>query len=546
MLFNSYTFIFIYLPCVLAGCFAFSKFCGPRIAQLWLIAASLYFYASWNIFYFPLLILSILFNYAVAKLIIITQNRKYKRFFLLSSVAINLSLLAYYKYANFFLSALDSLSGATFSLPAILLPLGISFYTFQQLTLLSDLKNDGENQRLRFHHFLLFVIFFPHLIAGPIVHHREMMSQFETANYRLRWDNLAVGISLFVMGLFKKVVIADGIANYVSPLYSTATAGHGLTFFYAWAAALGFMLQLYFDFSGYSEMALGLARMVGIKLPINFNSPLKATSITDHWSRWHMTLTRFLTEYVNRPLTTWFTRARKRSGKPGIGGPQIGFGALLNIILLPTLITMFLAGLWHGAGYQFLIWGSFHGVYISINQTWRILILPHFKNRSRYDRVMTPIGFAMTFFAVVIAAPFFRSDSAGTAFKVFAGLFFVNGVTLPDVIFYRMPGLAVILSHLGVNFEPGSLVTFIYTWSWIIMLLIIALAAPNVIQILRNYEPVVTLPPSISASDFACKTLYGRWFAWAPSPRWALTTVALGVLGILSLTRASAFLYWQF
>jgi alginate O-acetyltransferase complex protein AlgI len=546
MLFNSYTFILVFLPIVLAGCFFFAKFWDARVAQLWLIVASLYFYASWNLIYFPLLILSILFNYSIARLMTTSASSARRKFLLIFAVVMNLSTLAYYKYTNFFISSLGSLVGTNFSLPTILLPLGISFYTFQQLTLLADMRNRQPDQQLRFRHFLLFVIFFPHLIAGPIVHHREMMPQFETADYRFRWPNLAIGMSLFVMGLFKKVVIADGIATYVSPLYNSATAGHKLTFFYAWAAAFGFLLQLYFDFSGYSEMALGLARMVGIKLPVNFNSPLKATSITEHWSRWHMTLTRFLTEYVNRPLTTWFSRARKRSGKSGIGGPEIHLGAVLNIVVLPVLITMFLAGLWHGAGYQFLVWGTFHGVYISINQAWRLLISGYFRNRIRYETIMRPLGFLMTLFAVVVAIPFFRSDSVETGFNVFCGLFFLNGATLPDTIAYRMPGIAATLAQLGVTFEPGSLMTFIYTWSWIAILLTIALAAPNVIQILRSYEPAVVLPPSISASRFAASTLCGRWFVWAPNARWAMTTVALGVLAILSLTRASAFLYWQF
>jgi alginate O-acetyltransferase complex protein AlgI len=546
MLFNSYAFIFIFLPAVLSGCFILAKLWGARAAQVWLIVASLYFYAAWNLAYFPLLILSILFNYAIAKSMARTENSGHRKYLLLTAVIGNLGTLAYYKYANFFISAFDTASGASFSFQTVLLPLGISFYTFQQLTLLADMKSRQSTHSLRFHHFVLFIIFFPHLIAGPIVHHREMMPQFETADYRFRWSNLAVGISLFVMGLFKKVVMADGIATYVSPLYTSAAGGNKLTLFYAWAAAFGFLLQLYFDFSGYSEMALGLARMVGIKLPINFNSPLKATSITEHWSRWHMTLTRFLTEYLNRPLMTWFARKRKRAGKGGIGGPQIQLGALANIIVLPSLVTMFLAGLWHGAGYQFLVWGTLHGLYISINQTWRLLTSSYFKNRRRYEMIMRPLGFLMTLFGVVIAIPFFRSDSVETALNVFRGLFFFNGATLPDVIAYRLPRIAAILSQTGIVFEPGSLVTLITTWSWIMVLLTIALIAPNVIQILRNYEPVVALPSSISARPFISTTFYGRWFLWAPDPRWAMTTVALGVLAILSLTRASAFLYWQF
>jgi len=546
MLFNSYQFIFLFLPVVLVVCFILASASGAWAAQLWLTAASLFFYASWSLSYLPLLIVSITFNYAISVFMIRSSSNAARSFLLITAVVIDLALLGYYKYANFFSNILSTTIGVDFSLPAILLPLGISFYTFQQLTLLADMKSRVDGESPQFHHFFLFVTFFPHLIAGPIVHHREMMPQFERADYRLRWPNLAIGGSLFVIGLFKKVVLADGIAAYVSPLYISASAGHRLTFLSAWAAAFGFILQMYFDFSGYSEMALGLARMVGIKLPINFNSPLKASSITDHWSRWHMTLTRFLGEYVNMPLMIWFTRRRKMAGKSGIGGPQVTIGALFNIVALPSLTTMFLAGLWHGAGYQFLVWGALNGFYISVNQVWRFVNPRFWKDRTCYSRVMGPVGFLMTLFAVVVAIPFFRSDSLTTAFNVFGGLFFQNGVALPEAIANRAPGLADNLTRLGIVFEPASLSNLINEWLWVGALLSIALLAPNAIEIFRNYEPVVSLPPTISEERSTAAGALKRWVVWSPRPSWAIAMAVFGVMGILALTRASAFLYWQF
>ncbi len=300
MLFNSYEFIFAFLPVVLAVCFVCARTLGPGAAQIWLTAASLYFYASWNVQYLPLLLVSILFNYAVARVLVRTASDERRQVLLLSAVAINLALLGYYKYTNYFLDTLNTVAGTHYSFLELALPLGISFYTFQQLTLLVDISQ-GTIKSFRFRDFLLFVTFFPHLIAGPIVHHREMMPQFERADYRARWDNLAIGLTLFAVGLFKKAVLADGIATQVAPLFTSAAAGPS-TFVFAWAAAIGFVLQMYFDFSGYSEMALGLARMVGIKLPMNFNSPLKATSIIQYWACWHITLTRlYLQPHRRRP-----------------------------------------------------------------------------------------------------------------------------------------------------------------------------------------------------------------------------------------------------
>ena len=391
MLFNSYEFIFIFLPVVLAGCFLMARLLGAGAAQLWLTAASLYFYASWNLNYLPLLLGSIAANYGIATVMVRSHSDRTRRQLLLAATAINLALLAYYKYTNFFIDNVNGIVGTSFAIQYIALPLGISFYTFQQLTLLVDISQ-GAIKRFRARDFLLFVIFFPHLIAGPIVHHREMMPQFETADYRPRFENLAVGLTLFVVGLFKKVVLADGIAAQVAPLFTTANSGQSISIVYAWGAAVGFVLQMYFDFSGYSEMALGLARMVGIKLPMNFNSPLKATNIIQYWSCWHITLTRFLTAYIYNPIAVAMTRRRMASGHKGIAGARTPPMAFVALTALPTIATMFLSGLWHGAGNQFLVFGLLHAFYLTVNHGWRLYRSRIWRDNVSYNRVMRPVG----------------------------------------------------------------------------------------------------------------------------------------------------------
>jgi alginate O-acetyltransferase complex protein AlgI len=543
MLFNSAEFMFGFLPFSLTTCFFLARVSGARAAQICLTIMSLFFYTYWNPSYLPLLIVSITFNYAIAASMVRTGDKRRRRCLLFVAVFVDLSLLGYYKYAGFFLGAYNAVTGAGFIVPAVLLPLGISFYTFQQLTLLADISGDGSARQLRFDHFLLFVTFFPHLIAGPIVHHGEMMPQFEKADYRFRWANLAVGGTLFAMGLFKKAVMADGIAAYVSPLYSSASAGQQLTLMYAWAAAFGFLLQMYFDFSGYSEMALGLARMVGIKLPINFNSPLKATSITDHWSRWHMTLTRFLREYIHTPLIMWLTRRRKIKGKGGIAGSKATVGAFLSLIMLPSVTTMALAGLWHGAGYQFLVWGLLHGLYITINQGWR-LVSPHiWANRESYNRIMRPVGFLLTLLCVVIAVPFFRADSLSAACSIFGGMIFFNGVELPQVVANQFPALGTTLVQFGVVFESVGLTNLVIIWLWIVVLLLLAVTTPNVIEILRNYEPVSSLPPTIAAGrDPGTLQLLTFRFSFS----WAFAVGLALALSFAWLPQPTSFIYFNF
>jgi alginate O-acetyltransferase complex protein AlgI len=545
VLFNSYAFIFAFLPIVLAVCYALARSAGPGAAQLWLIAASLYFYASWNLRYLPLLLGSILFNYLVARTMLRAPERQ-RGWWLTLAVVVDIGLLGYYKYTNFFVDTVNALSGSQFLVAEILLPLGISFYTFQQITLLVDISG-GDVAEFRLRDFALFVIFFPHLIAGPIVHHREMMPQFVRASYRFGWQNMGVGATLFAVGLFKKAVLADGIANCVLPIYVDAGQHHPVTLVYAWAASIGFALQMYFDFSGYSEMALGLARMLGIKLPMNFNSPMKASSIIEYWACWHMTLTRFLTAYVYNPIAMNIVRWRHARGWKRGPGPRGTVGAAAGMIAVPTMATMFLSGLWHGAGNQYLVFGLLHGSYLTINHFWRLYRPRFWKNNASHDRVMRPVGLALTLVAAAVALTYFHADSVRSGSNIVAGMVGLHGIALPDVIDSRLHALAVLLGHAGVVFRPLPLPTLLTLYGWIIVLLAVALVPPNILQMMYAYEPAITMPLPYD-QDRRIAPLRALWqnLRWRPTTGWAIATGALTACGILTLNQVTAFLYWQF
>jgi D-alanyl-lipoteichoic acid acyltransferase DltB (MBOAT superfamily) len=529
MLFNSYAFIFAFLPATLAGCFLLARSAGPVAAQLWLTAASLVFYASWNVRYVPLLLGSVLFNYLTARAMLHRPHTR-RGALLALAVTVDLGLLAYYKYTHFFLDTVNRLAGSHLAIASILLPLGISFYTFQQITLLVDISG-GDTRAFRLRDFLLFVTFFPHLIAGPIVHHSEMMPQFAQARYRFDWTNMAVGTTLFAVGLFKKAVLADGIGGAVTPVYTDAANGHPITLLYAWAAAIGFLLQMYFDFSGYSEMALGLARMVGLKLPMNFNSPLKSTSIIAYWSSWHITLTRFLTAYVYTPIAMAAVRRRR--------------GAFAT----PTMITMFLSGLWHGAGPQFLLFGLLHGLFLitnhisrrAQNQKSKSFLVLFFKKEHPFCFL------SLTFVAAAIALTYFHADSVQDGTNIIAGMAGLHGIALPDVIDSRLPALAAMLGRIGIVFAPLPLPPLLALYGWILALLMVALVPPNILQLMHDHEPAITLPlPYAQDRRPAPFRHVFEQLAWRPTAAWAVATAVLSAGGILALNQVTEFLYWQF
>ena len=437
MLFNSKEFIFVFFPITLLVFIYLSNRGWFRQSLAWLVLASLVFYAWWKPIYLLLIGASILFNFALGLQVCPHRSKRSdasRKALMIFGVIANLVSIAWFKYAGFFASNVNTVFGTEIDVGSIVLPLAISFFTFQQIAYIIDAWR-GETEEHNFLNYALFVTFFPQLIAGPIVSHREMLPQF--LSYRAKhfdYSHLAVGVGLFCLGLFKKVVIADGVAVHANAYFDAAAAGETLTFIEAWAGALAYTLQLYFDFSGYSDMALGLARVFGIRLPLNFYSPYKARSIIDFWRRWHMTLSRFLRDYL------YIALGGNRKGK-----------ARRHINLMATML---LGGLWHGAAWTFVFWGFLHGFYLVINHAWRNL-------RAQLPAGYAPIRaleslfyWALTFVAVVVAWVYFRADSMTTANSIVAGMAGLNGIALPVEWLNRSPELVATLQAWHIDFKP--------------------------------------------------------------------------------------------
>lgn len=391
MLFNSFEFIFVFLPIVFIGYFLLNRFNKTEMARFWLVITSLFFYGWWNFLYLPLIIGSMFFNYFIGKKLVLTRSRA----LLISSISLNVLFLGYYKYADFFIENFNFLAKTQIDLFSPLLPLAISFFTFQQIAFLVDCYRD-EGAECNIWNYFLFVSFFPQLIAGPIVHHKEVLPQFsDQNNRRISLDNVAKGIFIFSMGLFKKVVIADTLASFVHYGFDETSA---IPLIQAWITSFAYTFQLYFDFSGYSDMAIGGALLFNIELCINFNSPYKATNIQDFWQRWHMSLSRFLKDYLYIPL----------------GGNRGGHA----LVCRNLFITFFLAGMWHGAGWTFIIWGVLHGIAVVVHRTWHKLGL----------HMSRGLGWLLTFLFVNMAWIFFRAKSWASALNVLKGTLGLNGM----------------------------------------------------------------------------------------------------------------------
>jgi alginate O-acetyltransferase complex protein AlgI len=517
MLFNSFEFLFIYFPLVVTGFFLLGSR-SPTAAAAWLLAASLFFYGWWNPVYVSLLLASIVFNFVCGKALARGEDigSPRRRRLLIFSVVANLGLLAYYKYADFFIGTLNSVAGSELPLLHLILPLGISFFCFTQIAFLVDAAR-GHARELNFVHYGLFVTYFPHLIAGPVLHHGEMMPQFKQAQtYRFRFDCLAIGMSFFALGLFKKVVLADSVAEYVGDPFNAAASGDALQFFEAWSGALCYTLQLYFDFSGYCDMAIGLSFVFGIRLPVNFNSPYKARNIADFWRRWHMTLSRFLRDYLYIPL----------------GGNR--FGSLRRFTNLFT--TMLLGGLWHGAGWTFVVWGALHGLYLIVHQGWEALCRRLGWASRRSTRTGRCAAVSLTFLAVVVGWVFFRSPTVAAAWALLEGMAGLNGVAVPSALASRLGLSDSSLQASGISVVSSSGRNFVMAWLWILVLLPVVFWAPNTQELFSRVNP--TLQSGLRA-------LRAPW-AWMPSKRWAAGLALVFALGLLSLTRPSEFLYFQF
>ena len=457
MLFNSYEFIFLFMPVVLTGFFLIARK-SHQGAIAWLGLASIFFYAYWSIAALPIMVASICVNYWLG-FHLSNPSLKYRQRLLALAIILNLVALGYFKYANFFIAntnivrdlmgmdPLDSLS--------IVLPIGISFFTFTQIAFLIDSYQNRVKER-NFAQYILFVSFFPHLLAGPVLHHKQMMPQFsDQGNFSLQKEKIALGISTFAVGLAKKVLLADTLGGYVATFYNSLLQGNLPSFWVSWIGSLGYTFQLYFDFSGYSDMAVGLALLFGIWLPYNFNSPFKATSIIAFWQRWHITLTKYVGEYLYTPITLKFTRMAHDKNPV--------FQTIFSLFI-PTVIIFLILGIWHGSNWTYVVFGGMHGLYIVINHLWRkIFPLPNKKSKAaqKYQNIKRISGWALTFLAVNISFVMFRADNVSTAIEIYKGMLGFNGFYLGMFNEWfpvlKLEIFVLAISFIIVIFAPNSI-----------------------------------------------------------------------------------------
>lgn len=487
MLFNSYIFIFAFLPITFFVYFYLNNKRLTEAAKAFLVFSSLFFYSWWNIVYLPLILVSMLFNYVVGRQLTkdtFKGNHYFKRTLLIIGIISNLALLGYFKYSDFFITNLNMALNSNIPLLHLALPLAISFFTFQQIAYLVD-SYRAQTYEYDFLNYAVFVAFFPQLIAGPIVHHKEMMPQFSNIrNKVINYRNIALGLFVFSIGLFKKVVIADTFAIWATNGFDMSEQ---LNLIEAWITSLSYTFQLYFDFSGYTDMAIGAALLFNIKLPINFNSPYKATSIQDFWRRWHITLSRFLKDYVYIPL----------------GGNRKG-----EIRTYTNLFATFLlGGIWHGAGWTFIFWGALHGIALVIHRAWHELGF----------KMNTVLAWFITFNFINIGWVFFRAKEFEDAIKVLKGMIGITGINLP----YALSSKLSFLSQYGVNF--GNFIVETggdkYAFIWSILGVVLVVAFKNSMELENTFKT-------------SNKTV---WFAGI-----------LFTVGMLSMNKISEFLYFNF
>jgi alginate O-acetyltransferase complex protein AlgI len=488
MIFSSDLFLFAFLPVALIGVVIARRLMGVHL--YWIVAASLFFYGYWKPVYLPLIVLSILVNYGLGRAL---ERNRSKRLLTIGVIG-NLAALGWFKYANFVEENIQWLSGVDIGLPEIVLPLAISFFTFQQISYLVDAQR-GETHSHNFIHYAAFVSFFPQLIAGPILQQKRTMQEFAAPKaFHVTADGLSWGLMIFIAGMAKKLLIADPMGTIASPLFDHALQ-NPLGLEQAWTAALAYTFQLYFDFSGYSDMAIGLGLMLSIRLPVNFNSPYRATNIADFWRRWHMTLSGFLRDYLYLPL----------------GGNRKG----PSRTYVNLLIVMLLGGIWHGAGWTFVIWGALHGFYLLLHRAYRDLLDPDLPDAGSLRPVFTTFSWALTMLLVVVAWVVFRAETLQGAINVWQGMAGLNEA-------------AVLKTD-----------TFLAGWRWPVFagLTALCLLLPNLPQMAGFIEP---------------GGAWRRWWATLYQPHIIGTLVAVALFAAcFVMLRAnsavvSEFLYWDF
>ena len=505
MAFHSLPFILGFLPLVYVGFLLAHRIGGWTSAFNFLAAASIVFYAQWSGLLVLVLVVSVLGNYLVSLQImqLAMVDRPRAKVWLAGAVAANLATLGWFKYTNFLVDIANQVAGTGFSHLSIILPIGVSFFTFVQICYLVEAYN-GQVERPSLGRYMLFATFFPCVTAGPLVLQRDMLAQTKDRDDQpFEARRLAVGLTLFGMGLFKKVVLADSIAPYANQVFDGVAAGGAICTLQAWIGSLAYALQLYFDFSGYSDMAIGLGCMFGIRLPLNFDSPFKATSISDFWRRWHMTMTRLFTVYVFTPLA--MRGIRHAAGK----GPIHRFVAVSGA---PFVVTFLVAGIWHGAGWTFVVYGLIHGIAIAVNAAWRDLV-----------RIPVPslVGWLLTMSVVVSALVVFRAPDLGTA-GILLGHMWTGGLLA------KLPATSAI-----VAIDQRHAVALIVLLGSIVLLL------PNTQQILHRFWP--SSDPKGEGVAVEAGIL-----AWHPSLGSAFATALAWLASLASIGSATAFLYYQF
>jgi D-alanyl-lipoteichoic acid acyltransferase DltB (MBOAT superfamily) len=510
VLFNTYEFVLLFLPVALVGYHWLGRSGRRELAFLWIAALSLLLYGWWEPRHVMLLLGSVAFNYGVG----VALSRRPSRVVLALGVIANLACLGYYKYTYFIVWNLNGALGTSFETAEILLPAAISFFTFQQIAYIADAYRGltKEYSPLR---YLLFVTFFPQLVIGPIVHHSETMPQFARPGlFESLPRNLSIGLTIFVIGLFKKVVLGDVSGLYADQVFNAAEAGTTLGMLDAWVGTVAFSFQIYFDFSGYSDMAIGLGRMFGIRLPQNFDSPYKACDITDFWQRWHVTLTRFIRDYIYIPLSH--------------GSPE-RWRRYLNV-----LVVMFIAGLWHGAGWLFVLWGFTHGVYLVIQKLWRHRtgpLRPRFAERPAYRwgcRILL-------FVCCSIAWVPFRADSSDAMLRVLRGMF--SGIAAGPL--WESLRVAGPLSEIQALFLPAGTPITAFPGQplvWLAVLLAVVWLWPNTQQVMGRYRPALGFVRSRTPN----------WLEWRPLPVWSVAMGLLFLVSTLWMSQTVAFIYFQF
>lgn len=513
MLFNSYEFLFVFLPITALVYWLARVHIGLRLAVGWLVLASLLFYAWWNPVYVPLLLGSALVNFQLGKWL--ADAQRWRLTLLRLGLLWNIGLLAYFKYTDFFLSSVNAVAGTQFPLPHIVLPLALSFFTFQKIAYLIDVYR-GEVTVRKLGDFLLFVTFFPQLITGPIVHYRDIVPQIELSPRRgPSAEDIALGLTIFTVGLFKKVLLADGIGVQVNTLYHLAGKGETFDLFQSWTLAVSYTLQLYFDFSGYSDMATGLARLFGIRLPQNFDSPLKSANMLEFWRRWHMTLSRFLRDYVYFPLG---------GGRHGLAGKCFNMS-----------VTFMVSAIWHGAGWTFVWFGIYQSVVVLTNILWgELRSRLRWGERGWWD---SGLAIALNFLVWTGGLVLFRSDSVDTALSVWSGMFGLHGAQLPLHWQHALGAAGGWLQAGGVEFAAGAHPLQLQQLLRILLLGLIAFGLPNLYAYTARFNPVIR--------HDKLEVKLPR-LAWQPNLFWGLLIGAMALLAACSLSNVSEFLYFQF